>query len=311
MPGIIIAVIIILILGLIILVKSIVIIRQAQKGIVERGGRFKETLDPGLRFLIPFADSIRSRVDMRETVIDVEPQQVITNDNVKVTVDAVVYYYVTDPKAVTYEVSNFYIAVSKLAQTNLRNVIGEMSLDETLTSRERINNTLRDTLDEATDRWGVKVTRVEVKEISPPTDITDAMSKQMKAEREKRAVILESEAYRQKQILTAEGDKQNDILTAEGEKQRAILLAEGEKQSAILRAEGESKAIEMVSNAAQQFFVGNAQLLKQLQVTQASLENNTKLVISDQSRLINVLGLSEALSGYKPPKDTTENPKGL
>ena len=218
-------------------------------------------------------------------------------DNVAVTVDAVIYSFVADAKAVTYEVQNFYIAVSKLAQTNIRNVIGEMSLDETLTSRERINAALRETLDEATDKWGVKVTRVEVKEIEPPRDIADAMSKQMKAEREKRAVILEAEAYRDKQILEAEGDKQNAILVAEGNRQREILTAEGERQGAILRAEGEAKAIETVSTAANTFFIGNAQLLKQLEVTQASLEDNTKLVISDQSRLINVLGLGEALQG--------------
>ena len=263
---------------LITLAKSIIIIRQAEKGIVERFGRYKETLDPGLRFLVPFADSLRARIDMRETVLDIEPQAVITKDNVGVTVDAVVYYYVTDAKAVRYEVANFYVAMSKLAQTNLRNLVGDMSLDETLASRERINSSLRTTLDEATDKWGVKVTRVEVKEILPPKDITEAMSKQMKAEREKRATILDAEAYRQKQILEAEGDKQN-----------AILVAEGDKQSAILRAEGEAKAIENVSTAASEYFVGNAQLLKQLEVTQASLQNNTKLVISDQSRLINVL----------------------
>jgi regulator of protease activity HflC (stomatin/prohibitin superfamily) len=191
----------------------------------------------------------------------------------------VVYYYVTDAKAVRYEVANFFVAISKLAQTNLRNLVGDMSLDETLASRERINSALRTTLDEATDKWGVKVTRVEVKEILPPKDITDAMSKQMKAEREKRATILDAEAYRQKQILVAEGDKQN-----------AILVAEGAKQSAILRAEGEAKAIENVSRAASEYFVGNAQLLKQLEVTQASLQTNTKLVISDQSRLVNILG---------------------
>ena len=286
---------VLLILGVVILVtlaKSVVIIRQAEKGVVERFGRYKETLDPGLRFLVPFVDALRARIDMRETVLDIEPQSVITKDNVGITVDAVVYYYVTDAKAVRYEVANFYVAVSKLAQTNLRNLVGDMTLDETLGSRERINSSLRTTLDEATDKWGVKVTRVEVKEILPPRDITEAMSKQMKAEREKRATILDAEAYRQKQILQAEGDKQN-----------AILRAEGDRQSAILRAEGEAKAIENVSSAAREYFVGNAQLLKQLEVTQASLQNNTKLVISDQSRLINVLGLTEALSGTQPKND--------
>ncbi|OGO18658.1 MAG: hypothetical protein A2Z02_05570 [Chloroflexi bacterium RBG_16_48_7] len=288
--------IIIVILAIVVLVtlkKSVTVIRQAEKGIVERFGRYKETLDPGLRFLLPYVDALRARIDMRETVLDIEPQAVITKDNVGITVDAVVYYYVTDAKAVRYEVANFYVAVSKLAQTNLRNLVGDMSLDETLGSRERINSSLRTTLDEATDKWGVKVTRVEVKEILPPKDITEAMSKQMKAEREKRATILDAEAYRQKQILQAEGDKQN-----------AILIAEGDKQSAILRAEGEAKAIENVSKAASEYFVGNAQLLKQLEVTQASLRDNTKLVISDQSRLINVLGLTEALAGTQSKPKT-------
>jgi len=287
--GLIIFLVILAVVIIITLAKSIIIIRQAEKGIVERFGRYKETLDPGLRFLVPFMDALRARIDMRETVLDIEPQAVITKDNVGITVDAVVYYYVTDAKAVRYEVANFYVAVSKLAQTNLRNLVGDMTLDETLGSRERINSSLRTTLDEATDKWGVKVTRVEVKEILPPKDITEAMSKQMKAEREKRATILDAEAYRQKQILQAEGDKQN-----------AILVAEGDKQAAILRAEGEAQAIENVSKAASEYFVGNAQLLKQLEVTQASLQANTKLVISDQSRLINVLGLGEALAGTKP-----------
>jgi len=294
--------IVVLVIAVIMLAKSVVVIHQAEKGLVERLGKFKETLDPGLRWLVPFIDSLRARVDMRETVLDIQPQPVITRDNVTVTVDAVVYYFVTDAKAVQYEVANFYAAVSKLAQTNIRNVIGEMSLDETLTSRERINTALQNTLDEATDKWGVKVTRVEVKEIEPPRDISDAMSKQMKAEREKRAVILEAEAYREKQILEAEGDKQNAILVAEGERQKEILTAEGDRQAAILRAEGEAQAIENVSKAADQYFIGNAQLLKQLEVTQASLEDNTKLVVSDQSRLINVLGLGEALSGSQSEK---------
>jgi regulator of protease activity HflC (stomatin/prohibitin superfamily) len=287
--------IVILVLAVVLLAKSITIIHQAQRGIVERFGRYKETLEPGLRFLIPFIDTLVSRIDMRETVIDIPPQAVITNDNVTVTIDAVVYYYVTDAKAVRYEVANFFVAVSKLAQTNIRNVVGEMALDESLSSRERINAVLTESLDEATDKWGVKVTRVEVKEIEPPRDISDAMSKQMKAEREKRATILEAEAYRQKQILEAEGDKQNAILVAEGSRQKSILEAEGDRQAAILRAEGEAQAIENVSKAADAFFIGNAQLLKQLQVTQASLEENTKLVLSDQSKLINVLGLAEAL----------------
>jgi regulator of protease activity HflC (stomatin/prohibitin superfamily) len=291
--GVIVIISILALVALITLVKSATIIRQAERGIVERFGRFKESLEPGLRFIMPFIDSLVDRIDMRETVLDIAPQPVITKDNVSVKVDAVVYYYVSDAKAVKYEVVNFSGAVSKLAQTNLRNQIGDMTLDETLTSRERINTSLRTTLDEATDKCGVKVTRVEVKEIEPPSDISEAMSKQMKAEREKRATILEAEAYKQKQILKAEGDKQN-----------TVLVAEGDRQAAILRAEGEAKAIESVSTAADQFFIGNAQLLKQLEVTQASLEDNTKLVISDQSRLINVLGLGEALAGTQSKAGT-------
>ena len=300
--GVIVLIAILAVVVLVTLVKAATVIHQAEKGIIERFGRYKETLEPGLRFIVPFVDSLITRIDMRETVLDVEPQAVITKDNVGITVDAVVYYYVTDAKAVRYEVANFHVAMSKLAQTNLRNLVGDMTLDETLGSRERINSSLRITLDEATDKWGVKVTRVEVKEILPPNDITEAMSKQMKAEREKRATILEAEAYRQKQILEAEGDKQN-----------AILVAEGARQSAILRAEGEAKAIENVSTAADKYFIGNAQMLKQLEVTQASLEDNTKLVVSDQSRLINVLGLTEALAGTqgktKPQPRTEEKPK--
>ena len=287
--GLIVVIVILVVLFILTLARSITVIHQAQKGLIERFGRYKETLEPGLRFIIPFIDKLAARVDMRETVLDIEPQAVITKDNVGVTIDAVVYYYVTDAKAVRYEVANFYVAVSKLAQTNLRNLVGNMTLDETLASRERINSALRTTLDEATDKWGVKVTRVEVKAIEPPKDITDAMSKQMKAEREKRATILDAEAYKQKQILEAEGDKQN-----------AILVAEGDRQAAILRAEGEAKAIENVSNAADKYFVGNAQLLKQLEVTQASLQDNSKLVVSDQSKLVNVLGLGEAMRPVPP-----------
>jgi regulator of protease activity HflC (stomatin/prohibitin superfamily) len=272
--------IIVLIIAVVTLLKSVTTVRQYEKGIVERFGKYKEILDPGLRFIVPFVDNIAQRVDMRETVIDIEPQEVITRDNVAVTVDAVIYYAVTDPKGVRYEVANFRFAISKLAQTNLRNLIGDMSLDETLTARDTINVALRTTLDEATDKWGVKVVRVEVQKIDPPGDIADAMSKQMKAEREKRATILSAEAYREKQILEAEGDKQN-----------AILMAEGDRESAILRAEGEAKAIEKVSRAAEEFFIGNAQALKQLEVTQASLQDNTKIVVSDQSKLVNILDM--------------------
>ena len=272
--------VVLFVIAVVTLLKSVTTVKQYEKGIVERFGQYKETLDPGLRFIVPFVDNIAERIDMRETVIDIAPQAVITKDNVAVTVDAVIYYVVTDPKAIRYEIANFRFAISKLAQTNLRNLIGDMTLDQTLTARDRINTSLRETLDEATDKWGVKVVRVEVQKIDPPQDIADAMSKQMKAEREKRATILSAEAYREKQILEAEGDKQN-----------AILMAEGDREAAILRSEGEAKAIEKVSRAAEEFFVGNAQTLKQLEVTQASLQDNTKIVVSDQSKLVNILDM--------------------
>jgi len=272
--------VILLVIAVVTLLKAVTTVKQYEKGVVERFGQYKETLDPGLRFIVPFVDNIAERIDMRETVIDIAPQAVITKDNVAVTVDAVIYYVVTDPKAIRYEIANFRFAISKLAQTNLRNLVGDMTLDQTLTARDKINTALRDTLDEATDKWGVKVVRVEVQKIDPPADIADAMSKQMKAEREKRATILNAEAYKEKQILEAEGDKQN-----------AVLTAEGDRAAAILRSEGEAKAIEKVSRAAEEFFIGNAQVLKQLEVTQASLQDNTKIVVSDQSKLINILDM--------------------
>lgn len=272
--------VILFVITVVTLLKAVTTVKQYEKGIVERFGQYKETLDPGLRFIVPFVDIIAERIDMRETVIDIAPQAVITKDNVAVTVDAVIYYVVADPKALRYEIADFRFAISKLAQTNLRNLIGDMTLDQTLTARDRINTALRETLDEATDKWGVKVVRVEVQKIDPPQDIADAMSKQMKAEREKRATILSAEAYKEKQILEAEGDKQNEVLKAEGD-----------RAAAILRAEGEAKAIESVSRAAEEFFIGNAQVLKQLEVTQASLQDNTKIVVSDQSKLINILDM--------------------
>jgi regulator of protease activity HflC (stomatin/prohibitin superfamily) len=267
-----------------------VVVRQYERAVVERWGKLHSIRDPGLAVIIPVLDRVAQRIDMRERVIDVPPQPVITKDNVVVNVDAIIYCFVTDTRAVVYEVQNFQIAVVKLAQTNLRNLIGDMSLDETLTSRDKINADLRDTLDEATDKWGVKVTRVEVMEINPPHDITEAMSKQMKAEREKRATILEAEAYKQKQILEAEGDRENAIRTAEGERQAAILVAEGDRQAAILRAEGEAKAIESVSTAAINYFKDNAQTLKKLEVTEASLSKNSKVVVPAGTQLINLVG---------------------
>ncbi|KUK84390.1 MAG: Membrane protease subunit, stomatin/prohibitin [Mesotoga infera] len=218
----------------IIAASGIKIIRPFEKGLVERLGKYRRDAEPGLQFIIPFIERM-VKVDLRETVIDVPPQEVITKDNVVVTVDAIIYFQITDAFRVVYNVANFEIAAIKLAQTNLRNVIGEMELDQTLTSRERINVTLR-------DKWGVKVTRVEIKKIDPPQDIMDAMSKQMKAERTKRAVILEAEGYKQSEITKAEGDKMSAILQAEGQSESIKRVAEANKFKLIAEAEGQAIA---------------------------------------------------------------------
>ncbi len=225
----------------IIAASGIKIIRPFEKGLVERLGKYRREAQPGLQFIIPFIERM-IKIDLRETVIDVPPQEVITKDNVVVTVDAIIYYQITDAFRVVYNVASFEIAAIKLAQTNLRNVIGEMELDQTLTSRERINVTLREVLDEATDKWGVKVTRVEIKKIDPPQDIMDAMSKQMKAERTKRAVILEAEGYKQSEITKAEGDKMSAILQAEGQSESIKRVAEANKFKLIAEAEGQADA---------------------------------------------------------------------
>ena len=228
--------------------SAVRIVRPYERGLVERLGEYHRTVEPGLRLIWPFIDRL-VKVDMRERVIDVPPQRVITEDNVVVEVDAVVYYRVLDPVKVVYNVEDFNMAVIKLAQTNLRNQIGDLSLDETLTSREKINAALGQILDEATDKWGVKVTRVEIQRIDPPADITDAMSKQMKAEREKRALILEAEGIRQSEITKAEGEKQAAILKAEGQAEAIQKVADAEKYQKIAIAEGEAQAIKLVFQA--------------------------------------------------------------
>ncbi|MBI03642.1 MAG: hypothetical protein CL468_06390 [Acidimicrobiaceae bacterium] len=239
--------------------SGIKIVRPYQKGIVEQLGRYKATVEPGLKVIIPFIQSL-TRVDMREQVIDVPPQEVITKDNVTVTVDAVIYYEPTDAQRLIYNVANFILAVTKLAQTNLRNVIGDMSLDNALTSRDNVNVALREVLDDATDKWGVRVVRVEIQRIDPPGDVMHAMHEQMKAERNRRAVVLEADGTREAAITRAEGDKQAVILAAEAVRQQAILEAEGEAQAIravadaeryrqLTVAEGEADAIRSVYGA--------------------------------------------------------------
>lgn len=221
---------------------GIKLIRPFEKGLVERLGKYSRTAESGLQFIIPFFERMK-KFDVREKVIDVPPQEVITKDNVVVAVDAIIYYEITDVYMVLYNINNFEVAAVKLAQTNLRNVIGEMELDESLTSRERINTRLREVLDDATDKWGVKVTRVELKKIDPPNDIMEAMSRQMKAERTKRAAILEADGIKQAQILRAEGERQSRILEAEGQSESMKLVADAEKYKLIAEATGQAEAI--------------------------------------------------------------------
>jgi regulator of protease activity HflC (stomatin/prohibitin superfamily) len=218
--------------------SAVKIVQPYQRGVKERLGKFRETLDPGLRVIVPFIDKIRI-VDMREQVIDVPPQEVITSDNVVVSVDAVVYYEPTDPQRLIYNVANFIMAVTKLAQTNLRNVVGDMQLDQALTSRDTINHGLRDILDDATDKWGVRVVRVEIQRIDPPPDVMHAMHEQMKAERTRRAVVTEADGRREAAITTAEGEKASAILRAEGDRQQKILEAQGAAEATKARAEAE------------------------------------------------------------------------
>ncbi len=225
--------------------SAIRIIRPYEKGVVERLGKYQRTFEPGLHIIIPFLDRV-TKADMRENVVDVPPQEVITKDNVVVTVDAVVYYEATDAVKLIYNVANFYLAATKLAQTNLRNVIGEMQLDESLTSREKINATLRQILDDATDKWGVRVVRVELQRIEPPVDVTEAMHRQMKAERTRRALILEADGDKQAAITRAEGSKQATILEAEGRGTAIKEVAEAEKFQRIALAQGEARGIETV-----------------------------------------------------------------
>ncbi|MCS7093440.1 MAG: SPFH/Band 7/PHB domain protein [Patescibacteria group bacterium] len=267
------------ILAIIFLVSSAKIIRQYEKGVVLRLGKFHSIIEPGLNLVIPFLDTLIV-VDVRERVINVEPQKVITKDNVTVTVDAVIYYKVVDPVKATFEVEDFNAAATTLAQTNLRNVVGEKTLDETLVAKDVINSSLRDVLDEATNNWGVKITRVEVQKIDPPPEIAEAMSLQMKAEREKRASILSSE-----------GIKQSQILEAEGRRNAEILKAEGEAKAKIIKAEAEAQAIQKVAEAANAFFDEKAKAWRRLEVSSVVLKDNTKFIIPANSEIVSVLNL--------------------
>jgi regulator of protease activity HflC (stomatin/prohibitin superfamily) len=235
------ALIVILVIALFVvttLARSVRIVPQARARVVERLGRYHRTLNPGLALVVPFVDRLRDQIDLREQVVSFPPQPVITEDNLVVNIDSVIYFQVTDPKAASYEIANYIQAIEQLTVTTLRNVIGGMALERTLTSRDEINSQLRGVLDEATGRWGIRVNRVELKAIDPPASIQDSMEKQMRADREKRAAILQ-----------AEGQKQAAILAAEGERQAAVLRAEGQKEATILAAQGQAQAIDTVFKA--------------------------------------------------------------
>ncbi len=235
------ALIVLIVIAAVVLItisRGVRIVPQARAGIVERLGRYHRTLDPGLSLVVPYVDRVKPLLDLREQVVSFPPQPVITEDNLTIQIDTVIYFQVTDPKAATYEISDYIAAIEQLTVTTLRNVIGGMNLEETLTGRDKVSSALRAVLDEATGKWGIRVNRVELKAVDPPPSIQEAMEKQMRAERDRRAAIL-----------TAEGVKQSQILTAEGEKQSSILRAEGQRESQILSAEGQSKAIETVFEA--------------------------------------------------------------
>jgi regulator of protease activity HflC (stomatin/prohibitin superfamily) len=260
MDAILFAVLIIALLAIVTLTRSVRIVPQARSAVVERLGRYTRTQGPGVAILLPFVDRMRPLIDMREQVVSFPPQPVITSDNLTVSIDSVIYFQVTDPRAASYEIQNYIQAVEQLTITTLRNVVGSLNLEQTLTSRDGINTQLRGVLDEATGPWGIRVSRVEIKAIEPPPSIRDAMEKQMRADRDKRAIILTAEGQRESAIKTAEGQKAAQILFAEGAKTAAILTAEAERQSKILRAEGEraarylsaqgeAKAIETTFNA--------------------------------------------------------------
>src|SRR6266566_3940724 len=292
-------IILLVVAGLVLLTlgRTIRIVPQARAGVVERLGRYSRTLTPGLAIVVPFVDRIRDMIDLREQVVSFDPQPVITEDNLVVSIDTVIYFQVTDPKAATYEIANYIAGIEQLTVTTLRNVIGGMSLEDTLTSRDEINGQLRGVLDEATGKWGIRVNRVELKAVDPPASIKDTMEKQMRADREKRATILE-----------AEGVKQAQILTAEGEKQSSILRAEGQRQSAILQAEGQAKAIGTVFAAIHE---GNAdpkllayQYLQMLPQIAQGESNKIWIIPSEFQQALGQLAQALPRGNAQPPAES-------
>jgi regulator of protease activity HflC (stomatin/prohibitin superfamily) len=293
-------VVVIALFAVITLIRSIRIVPQQRMDVVERLGKYKRTLNPGLNLLVPFIDAVRTKVDMREQVVSFPPQPVITSDNLVVSIDTVLYFKVVDPVRATYEIANFLQAIEQLTVTTLRNVIGSLDLERALTSREEINRHLSGVLDETTGRWGVKVTRVEIKAIEPPASIRDSMEKQMRAERDRRAAIL-----------TAEGVKQSQILTAEGDKQSAVLRADGDRQARILTAEGQAKAISTVVAAIHaadpDSKVMAYQYLQVLPQIAAGASNKVWIIPAELTRLLD--GIANTFGGLTPAPEVPEAAK--
>jgi regulator of protease activity HflC (stomatin/prohibitin superfamily) len=280
---------IVAVVAILVVAMGIKKVNQYEKGIVERFNAYEKTVDPGIRYIIPFVQRML-RVNMREQVIDVPPQEIITEDNVVVTIDAVIYYQVVDPKRALYEIEDFELAIVKLAQTTLRNIVGEMSLDVCLTSREKINVELRSVLDQATDKWGTKVNRIELQRIDPPADIQLAMHKQKTAEQERRQLRLIATGRKE----AAAQDKEGQILRAEGERASTILKAEGDAKAIELMANAQATAVKVVSESANQYFKENAQLNKRLDVVRDTFSQQTKIVVPSSADILNVLGLEGA-----------------
>ncbi|HEY4675200.1 MAG TPA: stomatin-like protein [Candidatus Bathyarchaeia archaeon] len=296
-----------IILGLVALIIVAIVamgikkVNQYERGLVERWNAYEKTVDPGLRYVIPFAQRV-FRVNMREQVIDVPPQEIITEDNVVVTIDAVIYYQVIDPKKAVYEIEDFELAIVKLAQTTLRNIVGEMSLDVCLTSREKINVELRSVIDQATDKWGTKVNRIELQRIDPPADIQLAMHKQKTAEQERRQLRLLATGRKE----ASAQEKEGTILKAQGEKAAAVLKAEGDAKGIELVAAAQASAIKLVSESANQYFKENAQLNKKLDVIRDTFAQQTKIVVPSNADVLNVLGLEGPVLPIKSGKNKAE-----
>lgn len=294
--------------------SSIRIIRQSTVGIVLRLGKFNRRAETGVNFLIPFIERIHKLVDMREMVIDFPPQPVITKDNVTMQIDTVVYYKITDPVNYVFEIANPISAIENLTATTLRNIIGELDLDETLTSRDIINTKLRVILDEATDKWGIKVNRVELKNILPPKDIQEAMEKQMRAERQRRESVLTAEGQKKSAILLAEGEKQSTILNAEAEKESTIRAAEGEKQAAILKAQGEAEAILRLQEAKADGLRAIYKAIKESNIDDnvlaiRSMEALEKIAESESSKLVLPSETVNFLGSFKGIKEILSSDK--